>query len=66
MRLSREQKRFGECVAKLDALSPLAVLSRGFAIAMNDDGIVKSAESLKSGDEFTLRLSDGERECRVK
>ena len=45
--------------AKLDGLSPFAVLSRGYSIAEKDGEIISSKTQLKPGDDFTLRLSDG-------
>ena len=66
LRLSKEQKRFGSCVAKLDALSPLSVLSRGYAIPLGQDGVIKSVKKMKSGMDFRLKMADGEKDCVVK
>ena len=53
-------------MASLDALSPLAVLNRGFAIAENDSGeILRSAEKIKTGDEVKILLSNGKLKTRV-
>ena len=53
-------------MASLDALSPLAVLSRGFSIAENEAGeILRSAEKIKSGDEVKILLSRGKLKTRV-
>ena len=46
--------------AKLEGLNPVKILSRGYSIAEKDGKAVNSAKMLKSGDEFTLRFSDGE------
>ena len=46
--------------AKLEGLNPVIILSRGYSIAEKDGKAVNSAKMLKSGDEFTLRFSDGE------
>lgn len=62
----KNKKRFGELAGKLDALSPLNTLARGYAIAVRDGGaVVRSAAELAPGDEFTLKLRDGDAECRV-
>lgn len=46
--------------AKLDAMSPLKVLSRGYAMAQNEAGeVVRSVRQLHPGDRLTLGLSDG-------
>ena len=46
--------------AKLEGLNPVKILSRGYSIAEKDGKAVNSAKMLNSGDEFTLRFSDGE------
>lgn len=61
------KRQFAEQTAKLDALSPLQTLSRGYSIPTTEDGtVIRSAEEMKKGMEFTLRLKDGSRECIVK
>ena len=46
--------------ANLKAISPLAVLDRGYAIVMNENGqALKSSKDLKVGDSVTARLADG-------
>jgi exodeoxyribonuclease VII large subunit len=54
--------------ARLDSLSPLAVLARGYAVCWNDDrtAIVRSADAVNDGDAVHLTLSRGELECRVE
>lgn len=67
LKLSEKGKQLGEFAGKLDALSPLQTLSRGYAIPVADDGtVIRSAKAMKSGDEFTLKLKDGGKECIVK
>ena len=56
----KEKKTSARILAeKLNALSPLATLSRGYAIVEGKLGIVKSVEAVKPGDELSLRLCDG-------
>ncbi|MGH7530867.1 MAG: exodeoxyribonuclease VII large subunit, partial [Gemmatimonadales bacterium] len=53
--------------ARLDALSPLRVLARGYAVARDADGrVLKRVEQLPEGKEFRLRVSDGEVDARVQ
>ena len=53
--------------ARLDALSPLKVLGRGYALARDADGqILKRVAQLPSGKEFRLRVTDGEVNGRVQ
>ena len=52
--------------SNLKAISPLAVLDRGYAIVMNENGqALKSANDLKVGDSVTARLADGEFSANV-
>ncbi len=62
----QKRRTMGELAAKLDALSPLKVMSRGFALATDDEGhVIKSVESLAEGKEIDLRLQDGRARCKV-
>ena len=65
-KLSRCRQNFVALTAALDAMSPLRVLSRGYAIAEKEDGsTVKSVDMLSPGDGFCLQLWDGKAQCRV-
>ena len=60
MRLTQARAELGQRVARLDALSPLAVLARGYAIALNRDGqAIRSATEVRPGDRLALRLAAG-------
>ena len=66
IKLLHEKERLGTLASKLDALSPLKVMARGYAIALDDDGnVIKSAADMDSDMEFDLKLHDGEKRCRV-
>lgn len=54
-----------EWISKLDALSPLKTLSRGYSIVQKDNKIVKTVKELKHGDSIKLRLTDGEKEAKI-
>ena len=64
--ISKKREQFSKACAKLDAMSPLSVLSRGYSVAEADGKMIKSAKDLSSGDDFTLRFTDGRLDCRVK
>lgn len=65
--MGRQKERFGRLAASLDALSPLKVLGRGYAIAYGQDGeVVFSVTQAEPGDRLQLRLSDGSLSCRVE
>jgi exodeoxyribonuclease VII large subunit len=59
IKLNREE--FNTLTGKLDALSPLAVLSRGYSITFKaaDGKVVKAAKALQKGDQVETRLSKG-------
>ncbi len=60
------RERLNALAASLDALSPLKVLGRGYAIARREDGkAVVSTGDVVSGDKLELTLSDGSVDCRV-
>ncbi|MBE6792240.1 MAG: exodeoxyribonuclease VII large subunit [Ruminococcaceae bacterium] len=63
--LARGDRRVTAAAAKLDALSPLKVLSRGYAIATTESGVVKSVNDVAAGDEFVLQVADGNLSCQV-
>lgn len=50
----------GAQAAALDALSPLKVLARGYAIAYDDEGVQVSAGAFAAGDTMRVRFADGE------
>ncbi|MDH3202621.1 MAG: exodeoxyribonuclease VII large subunit [Myxococcales bacterium] len=57
-----------EASARLDALSPLRVLERGYAIALHEETgrAIRSADEVKRGDRVRVRVSDGEFGAEVK
>jgi exodeoxyribonuclease VII large subunit len=54
--------------ARLDALSPLAVLARGYAVAWNGDrsAIIRKASQVSPGDRVRVTLHEGELDCEVR
>lgn len=63
--LTEKTGSFDRLCTKLNAFSPLAVLSRGYSIATVNGKTVKTAAQLKKAGEFDLRLSDGTVNCKV-
>ena len=66
--LERKQAQRDTQIAKLDALSPLAVLAKGYAICRNAATLrpVKRAADANVGDALLVRLLDGELQCEVR
>jgi exodeoxyribonuclease VII large subunit len=66
-RLSDGRARLALTVASLDALSPLAVLKRGYALAQDSEGrFLRDARQVSVGDSVHLRLAAGALRCRVE
>jgi len=60
------RRRYVQLASKLDALSPLKVISRGYAVASKADGtIIRTTNDASVGDEVSLRLTDGSVKCAV-
>ena len=58
--ISRNNQKFIALTAKLDAMSPLKVLTRGYAVAEKESGeILRSVKQAKPGETITVSLSDG-------
>lgn len=57
--IQNKKMRFVSSAAKLDALSPLKVLSRGYSIVQADHTVVRSVKQLNPGDEIDVLVSDG-------
>ena len=58
--LATKQQRYVQNVAKLDAMSPLKVLTRGYAMAETGEGqLVRSIHQVRSGDQLNIRFGDG-------
>jgi exodeoxyribonuclease VII large subunit len=65
--LERRTARLAHVAATLDALSPLAALKRGFAVAQTRDGrLLRRAADFEGVSRFRLRLSDGRVNCQVE
>ena len=62
----QEKSRYVELVAKLDALSPLKTLTRGYSITLKNGKIIKSIKELEQGDIVDIRLLDGKKQAQIK
>ena len=58
--IEQKQRQFVSLTAKLDAMSPLKVLTRGYAMAQTEDGaVLKSVQQTAVGDRIKITLGDG-------
>ncbi len=60
-----EKTKYIELVAKLDALSPLKTLTRGYSVTLREGKVVKSSNSLNPGDEIDLKFIDGDVKAEI-
>ena len=64
--VGRQREHFGKLVSKLDALSPFAVLKRGYLVAQDGTGnLIKETGDISVGDDLKLTLTDGHLLCTV-
>ncbi len=66
-RLEQERQRLTGLARALDAVSPLATLGRGYAIAQDSGGrVIRKASAVNVGDNVHVRLGEGRLDCRVE
>ena len=64
--LAGRREELARLSAALDAMSPLRVLARGYAVARGEGGqVVSSVEQVRTGERLELTLSDGTLDCQV-
>ncbi len=63
--ISNKSKDFSAVCRQLDILSPLSVLARGYTIASNENGCLKSVKNIGLNDNITVTFADGKVNCNV-
>jgi len=64
--IGMKKSQYVSQTSKLEALNPLAVISRGYsAVYANDGRLIKSVDDIEVGDEFSFKTSDGDVSGRV-
>ncbi len=58
-------KDFSELCAKLDAMSPLKILARGYSVAMKNGAVISDAQSVQKGDIIDVLIKNGKLECEI-
>lgn len=67
VQIQKQKTRLANAAAKLDGLSPLATLTRGYAIAQDKHhAVLRNADQVKIGDDVFVRLLQGSLECKVE
>ncbi|MBQ9956595.1 MAG: exodeoxyribonuclease VII large subunit [Ruminococcus sp.] len=63
--ISRMEMKLNERISRLELLSPLKIMSRGYSLVYKGESLVRSAEELEKGDRIRIRLSEGEAEAEI-
>ena len=64
-KLQKSKTEAATNITKLDTLSPLKTLSRGYSIVQKDDKVIKSSKDLKQDDIISIRLQDGDKDAKI-
>lgn len=64
--LQTNQEKYHFLISKLDTLSPLKTLQRGYAIVLKEDKVVGESKMLNSGDEVAIKMKDGIKKAVIK
>ena len=64
-KLKDERTKMIKKVAKLDVLSPLKTLTRGYTVTQHKGKVINSSKTLKPGDEIELTFSDGKNNAKI-
>ncbi len=64
-KLQKEKANTQNLILKLDALSPLKTLARGYSIVLKQGKAIKSAKELKKEEEIEIRMQDGKTKAKI-
>ena len=62
---TEKKNKYIELVTKLDSISPLKTLIRGYSLTEKDGKIIKRATQIDKGDIITIKFSDGEKNAEI-
>ena len=63
--IENKKNKYLQIISKLDALSPLSTIKRGYGIIKKDDKVITSIKSVNKKDKISLELSDGKIDAEV-
>ncbi|MDD8048800.1 MAG: exodeoxyribonuclease VII large subunit [Thomasclavelia sp.] len=66
IKFNNEGKNFANIIARLNTLSPMKTLERGYSVVFKDKKVISSKDDLVSGDEISLKFKDGNKKAVVK
>ena len=62
---TEKKNKYIELVTKLDSISPLKTLIRGYSLTEKDGKIIKKSSQIKKGDIVTIKFSDGDKSAEI-
>ena len=62
---TENKNKYIELITKLDSISPLKTLTRGYSLTEKDGKIIKSASQIDKGDIIIIKFSDGEKNAKI-
>ncbi len=65
LKLSQASTRAAATVSRIDALSPLKIMARGFSVVTKNDKLIANTKQLQKGDNITVTFADGSVECDI-
>lgn len=63
--LKEKRSHLSHLIDKLDTLSPLKTMNRGFSIVKKEERVLKSVKDVSEGETITVNVSDGEMDCHI-
>ena len=64
--LATQKQRYISLISKLDAMSPLKVLARGYSVVKTTDGkLIRSIKQVRQGEEISINLNDGILDAKI-
>ncbi|PMC39564.1 exodeoxyribonuclease VII large subunit [Bacillus sp. UMB0899] len=64
--IANKQSQFQATIDKLNALSPLKIMDRGYSLVYQEDKLIKSVNQITKGQVLKVQLKDGQLECEVQ
>lgn len=65
-KIKYEKEKLYYTLSKLNTLSPLKVLERGYAIVLKEDNVVLTVNELKTGDKIKIKMKDGSKNAIIE
>ncbi|WP_226667611.1 exodeoxyribonuclease VII large subunit [Metabacillus litoralis] len=63
--ITHKNSQFKATIDKLNALSPLKIMDRGYSIVYQEEQLIKSINQVQSGNRLKVQLKDGQLDCQV-